>query len=98
MLTSEQARNNQEKYGFNELVEGKKKSVLQIFAEQFKDFLVIILIISAIISGIMGDAESAVVIFVVITINAILGTVQTVKAEQSLKTDSDSIQRSNDRR
>lgn len=85
MLTSEQARNNQEKYGFNELVEGKKKSVLQIFAEQFKDFLVIILIISAIISGIMGDAESAVVIFVVITINAILGTVQTVKAEQSLK-------------
>lgn len=85
MLTSEQARNNQEKYGFNELVEGKKKSVLQIFAEQFKDFLVIILIISAIISGIMGDSESAVVIFVVITINAILGTVQTVKAEQSLK-------------
>lgn len=85
MLTSEQARNNQEKYGFNELVEGKKKSVLQIFAEQFKDFLVIILIISAIISGIMGDAESAAVIFVVITINAILGTVQTVKAEQSLK-------------
>lgn len=85
MLTSEQAKNNQEKYGFNELVEGKKKSVLQIFAEQFKDFLVIILIISAIISGIMGDAESAVVIFVVITINAILGTVQTVKAEQSLK-------------
>lgn len=85
MLTSEQARSNQEKYGLNELVEGKKKSVLQIFAEQFKDFLVIILIISAIISGIMGDAESAVVIFVVITMNAILGTVQTVKAEQSLK-------------
>lgn len=85
MLTSEQARRNQEKYGLNELLEGKKKSVLQIFAEQFKDFLVIILIISAIISGIMGDAESAVVIFVVITMNAILGTVQTVKAEQSLK-------------
>ena len=84
MLTTKQARENQEKYGFNELVEGKKKSTVQIFLEQFKDFLVIILIISAVISGILGDAESAIVIFVVITMNAILGTVQTVKAEQSL--------------
>ena len=84
MLTNEQAKKNQEKYGFNELIEGKKKSVLQIFLEQFKDFLVIILIISAVISGFLGDAESAIVIFVVITVNAILGTVQTVKAEQSL--------------
>ena len=84
MLTSEQAKLNQEKYGFNELIEGKKKSVFQIFLEQFKDFLVIILIISAIVSGFLGDAESAIVIFVVITMNAILGTVQTVKAEQAL--------------
>lgn len=84
MLTSEQAKINQEKYGFNELIEGKKKSIPQIFLEQFKDFLVIILIFAAIISGFLGDAESAIVIFVVITINAILGTVQTVKAEQSL--------------
>ena len=84
MLTSEQAKRNQEKYGWNELVEEKKKSAIQIFLEQFKDFLVIILIISAIISGILGDAESAIVIFIVITMNAIFGTVQTVKAEQSL--------------
>lgn len=84
MLTSLQARKNQEIYGFNELVEGKKKSMIQIFLEQFKDFLVIILIIAAIVSGFLGDSESAAVIFIVITINAILGTVQTVKAEQSL--------------
>lgn len=84
MLTSEQVRANQEKYGFNELVEGKRKSMLQIFLEQFKDFLVIILIFAAIISGFLGDGESAIVIFIVITINAVLGTVQTVKAEQSL--------------
>ena len=63
----------------------RKKSVLQIFLEQYKDFLVIILIASAIISGILGDAESAAVIVIVITMNAILGTVQTVKAEQSLQ-------------
>ena len=84
MLSSEQAKKNQEQYGLNELVEGKKKSIAQIFLEQYKDFLVIILIAAAIISGFLGDVESAAVILIVITINAILGTVQTVKAEQSL--------------
>lgn len=83
-LTDEQAAANIQKYGPNELAEGKKKSVVQIFFEQFKDFLVIILIIAAIISGILGDFESTAVILIVITINAVLGTVQTVKAEQSL--------------
>ena len=83
-LTDEQVKEHREKYGPNELVEGKKKTVLQIFLEQYKDFLVIILIIAAIVSGFMGDAESAIVILIVITMNAILGTVQTVKAEQSL--------------
>lgn len=83
-LTSDQAKKNQEKFGFNELMEGKKKSTLQIFLEQFKDFLVIILICSAIISLFLGEAESAAVILVVITMNAILGTVQTIKAEHSL--------------
>lgn len=84
-LTDEQVREHQEKYGPNELVEGKKKTVLQIFLEQYKDFLVIILIVAAIVSGILGDVESTVVILIVITMNAILGTVQTVKAEQSLE-------------
>lgn len=83
-LTEEDVRNHQEMYGPNELVEGKKKSLVQIFLEQFKDFLVIILICAAVVSGFLGDAESAAVILIVITINAILGTVQTVKAEQSL--------------
>ena len=83
-LTDEQVLEHQEKYGPNELVEGKKKTVLQIFLEQYKDFLVIILIIAAIVSGFIGEVESTVVILIVITMNAILGTVQTVKAEQSL--------------
>lgn len=84
-LTGDEAIRSREKCGWNELAEGKKKSILQIFLEQYKDFLVIILIVSAIISGLLGDAESAAVIVIVITINAILGTVQTVKAEQSLQ-------------
>lgn len=83
-LTKEQVSENQKKYGPNELTEGKKKTTVQIFLEQYKDFLVIILIIAAIASGFMGDIESAAVIVIVITMNAILGTVQTVKAEASL--------------
>lgn len=84
-LTGEEVEKSRERCGWNELVEGKKKRIPQIFLEQYKDFLVLILIASAIISGILGDAESAAVIIIVITINAILGTVQTVKAEQSLQ-------------
>ena len=83
-LTDEEVLKHQEQYGKNELVEGKKKSTFQIFLEQFKDFLVIILIVAAIVSGFLGDMESTAVILIVITMNAILGTVQTVKAEQSL--------------
>ena len=83
-LTAAEVKAHQEKFGPNELVEGKKQTTLQIFLEQYKDFLVIILIAAAIVSGFLGDAESAIVILIVITINAILGTVQTVKAEQSL--------------
>ena len=84
-LTGEEVEESRERCGSNELAEGKKKSIPQIFLEQYKDFLVLILIASAIVSGILGDAESAAVIVIVITINAILGTVQTVKAEQSLQ-------------
>ena len=84
-LTSEEVKKRHEQFGYNELAEGKKKSTLQVFFEQFKDFLVIILIVAAIISASLGKAESAAVIMVVVILNAVLGTVQHVKAEQSLK-------------
>lgn len=83
-LSTTQANQNREQFGKNQLAQKKKKPVWMIFLEQFKDFLVIILIIAAIISAITGELESTIVILVVITMNAILGTVQTVKAEKSL--------------
>lgn len=84
-LTAGQIREHQEKYGRNELADGQKETILHIFLGQYKDFLVMILIAAALVSGLLSDVESAVVILVVITVNAILGTVQTVKAEQSLE-------------
>ena len=83
-LTSEEVQKRHEQFGFNELAEGKRKSTLQVFLEQFKDFLVIILIVAALISAFLGEIESTAVIMVVVILNAILGTVQHVKAEQSL--------------
>ena len=77
--------NRRGKYGFNELTEGATKSHIQLFLEQFKDFLVLILLAAAIISAFLGKFESTLVILVVVVINAILGTVQHIKAEQSLK-------------
>lgn len=84
MLTSKQAQANQKMYGANEIRGKEKLSVLRVFLEQYKDFLVIILIVSAVISGLLGDIKSSIVILVVITMNAVLGTVQTIKAEQSI--------------
>jgi len=84
-LTNEEIAKRQQEYGLNELVEEKKKNVFQVFIKQFADFLVIILIIAAIVSAALGDVESSVVILVVITMNGILGTVQTIKAEHSLQ-------------
>ena len=83
-LTGAEARARLEKYGPNELRSAGRKSVPRIFLEQFADFLVVILILAAAVSAFLGDVESAVVILAVITMNAILGTVQTVKATASL--------------
>ncbi len=83
-LIQESVQERRQEYGFNELEEGKRKSTLEVFFEQFKDFLVIILIVAAVISAFLGELESTIVIMVVVILNAILGTVQHVKAEQSL--------------
>ncbi len=84
-LLTKQAEENLAKYGKNALVEGKKKTTFQVFLEQFKDLMVIILIIAAVISAFTGELESTLVIIAVLILNAVLGTVQHIKAEKSLE-------------
>lgn len=83
-LSSRQAKENLSYYGFNELNQKKKKSVVQVFFSQFRDLLIFILIAAGIISMLSNNVESTIVIFSVIILNAVLGTVQHFKAEQSL--------------
>lgn len=84
-LTAAQVPERRRKFGENVLTERKRKSTLLIFLEQFKDFLVAILLTAAVISAVLGDFESFAVILAVLTMNAVLGTVQTVRAEKSLE-------------
>ena len=83
-LTTTDAKERLQTYGENALVEQKKQSVASVFFHQFADLLVIILIAAAIVSMASGNIESTIVIFAVIIMNAILGTIQYVKAEKSL--------------
>lgn len=84
-LTNEEVSKQLETYGRNQIEESKRVSPVIIFLLQFKDFLVIILMVAAVISAIMGKLESTLVIISVLILNALLGTVQHIKAEQSLK-------------
>lgn len=83
-LSENQVKENLDKFGYNQLTEKQKQTIMQVFLSQFKDLLVIILIIAAIISAATGNLESTLVIFAVIILNSILGTVQHFKAEASL--------------
>ena len=89
-LSDNEIKERQEKYGLNELEQGKKKSLFVKFLEQFKDFMIIVLIIAAIISGAIGIAQNegiadTVIIMIVVVANAIIGVAQESKAEKSLE-------------
>ena len=84
-LSDNEVRNRKDIFGDNALKEKKRKGILKVFLNQFKDLLVGILIVAGIISIIADNVESTLVIFIVIFLNAILGTVQYFKAEQSLE-------------
>src|SRR5574344_503401 len=89
-LSSEQLKTKKKKYGLNELKAKKKKSIFIKFLEQFKDFMIIVLIIAAVISGIIGQINGegfadTIIIMIVIIANAIIGVAQESKAEKSLE-------------
>ena len=89
-LSSSQVEEKRQKYGFNELKAKKKKSLFIKFLEQFKDFMIIVLIVAAIVSGIVGYMEGegitdSIIILIVVIVNAIIGVVQESKAEKSLE-------------
>ena len=89
-LSNEEVQKRTEKYGRNELKAKAKKTLLQKFVEQFKDFMIIVLIIAAIVSGIVGIQQGegiadTLIILIVVVVNAIIGVAQENKAEKSLE-------------
>ena len=89
-LSKEKVEEKQQKYGYNELQQVAKKSIFQRFLEQFKDFSIIVLIIAAIVSGIVGVLQGegitdTIIILIVVIVNAIIGVAQESKAEKSLE-------------
>ena len=83
-LTSQEAEKRIAEYGPNQLDEGKTKSLLMKFLDQFKDFMIIVLLVAAVVSGVFGDISDAVIILVVVILNAVLGVVQEAKAEEAI--------------
>jgi len=83
-LTPAEARLRLEQYGLNELVERKKKTLFMMFLEQFSDFMILVLIVAAIISGIIGEASDTIAIIVILVLNAVLGFTQEYRAEKAV--------------
>ena len=89
-LSDEKIKEKREIYGYNELQAKKKKSIFIKFLEQFKDFMIIVLVIAAVISGVIGYMEGegitdSIIILIVVIVNAIIGVAQESKAEKSLE-------------
>jgi len=83
-LSNEEARKRLMEYGPNELVEKKKKTPLEMFLDQFRDFMILVLIGAAVISGIVGEVTDTLVIVLIVVINAVIGFVQEYRAEQAM--------------
>ncbi|MBI5286727.1 MAG: cation-translocating P-type ATPase, partial [Deltaproteobacteria bacterium] len=84
-LSQDEARRRLLEYGPNELKEVKKRTLLGMFLDQFKDFMIIVLIAAAIISGLIGEAADTIAIMVIVIINAIIGFVQEYRAEKAME-------------
>jgi len=83
-LNNKIALERTEEYGKNQLEDKKKKSVFQILLHQLTDFMILILFVAAIISGVLGDSIDTIVIFAIIILNAIIGFIQEYRAEKAM--------------
>lgn len=83
-ISNQEAKKRLEKYGLNELKEKKKKSIFTMLLDQFNDFMIIILIIAAIISGVIGELKDSLAIIVIVILNAIIGFIQEYRAEKAI--------------
>src|SRR3989304_4797470 len=84
-LSSEDAHKRLIEYGHNELKEGKKRTLLNMLLDQFKDFMIIVLIAAALISGMIGDFKDTIAIVIIVVLNAIIGFVQEYRAEKAME-------------
>jgi Ca2+-transporting ATPase len=83
-LSSDDALQRLQKYGLNELKEKKRRSPLMMFLDQFRDFMIIVLIVAAIISGIIGEPSDTIAIIVIVCLNAMIGFIQEYRAEKAV--------------
>jgi Ca2+-transporting ATPase len=83
-LSSEEAEKRLEEYGRNELKEKKKKTPFMMFLDQFKDFMILVLIAAAVVSGVIGELSDTIAIVVIVVLNAVIGFVQEYRAEKAM--------------
>lgn len=83
-LSAAEARKRLEEYGFNTLKEKQKKTLFAMFLDQFRDFMILVLIAAAIVSGVIGDLADTLAIVVIVVLNAVIGFVQEYRAERAL--------------
>ena len=84
-LSSTKVEANLLEFGINELQEGKRRSNLNLFIGQFKDLMILILLAAAIVSGFLGEATDAIVILVIVFLNAVIGFFQEFHAEKAIQ-------------
>ncbi|MBI3507403.1 MAG: ATPase, partial [Proteobacteria bacterium] len=83
-LTGDEVRQRRERYGANEIREGVRRGPLAMFLGQFTDFMILVLIGAAIVSGMIGDVVDTLVIVVIVALNAVIGFVQEYRAERAI--------------
>ncbi len=83
-LSTSEAELRIERFGYNQLAQGSRKKIFTMFLEQFKSFMILVLLMAAIVSGILGEKADAIIIIAIVVVNAILGVMQENKAENSL--------------